>query len=111
MVFAADTLKKGFEDDTDNLNLAIHEFAHALCFETHNKNSWEALRFQWGFKKLNAIYEDPVEKEKIKESGYFRSYGSRNVFEFFSVVVEHYVETPELLQANAPILIFIYYAA
>lgn len=94
LVFAEDSLRSGFEDSTDNINLAVHEFAHALYFETTGKNTWEAMRFQWGFKKLEKIHSDSKEMNRVEESGYFRDYGETNVFEFFSVLSENYMETP-----------------
>ncbi|WP_420320165.1 zinc-dependent peptidase [Flagellimonas sp.] len=101
LVFAADTLEKGFADVTDNLNLAIHEFAHALYFETSGKNSWEALRFQWGFKKLKQFHSDALKMDALNELGYFREYGQANVYEFFSILCESYLETPGLFQEKS----------
>lgn len=95
LAFAADTLAFGFENNTDNINLVIHEFAHALYFETKGKNSWEALRFQWGFRKLKKLFVSTGELDSIMDSGYFRAYGKTNVLEFLSVLTENFVETPE----------------
>jgi len=102
LVFAADKLKLGFSDDKDNINLAIHEFAHALYFETSGRNSWEALRFQWGFRKLKRVYSNSSKMAVIKQSGYFRDYGETNAHEFFSVLSENYLETPLVFKSKFP---------
>lgn len=100
LAFAADTLTEGFEDASDNLNLAIHEFAHALYFETTGKSSWEALRFQWGFRKLKTIHSDEKLMSKLLKDDYFRTYASANSFEFLAVISEHFVETPRELKSR-----------
>lgn len=96
LVFASDHLKKGFEIEGDNLNLAIHEFGHALYFETSGRTSWEALRFQWGFRKLLQFQKEEI---VIK---YLRDYAATNPFEFFSVLLEHFFETPRELNRELP---------
>ncbi|MGW9687182.1 zinc-dependent peptidase [Flagellimonas sp. 2504JD1-5] len=101
LVFAADTLEDGFVDESDNLNLAVHEFAHALYFEKSGKNTWEALRFQWGFKKIRQIHSDTPKMERIVALDYFREYGQANVHEFFSILCETYMETPELFKEKS----------
>jgi len=102
LVFAADSIVSGFADDEDNINLAIHEFAHALYFETKGRNSWEALRFQWGFRKLARLSA----KQADEKAGarYFRAYSRTNIFEFFSVLAENYFETPKRLVDHKPTL-------
>lgn len=102
LVFAADSLKKGFEIDDDNLNLALHEFAHALYFETSGRSSWESLRFQWGFRKLTTLFEKLKEGGTMRGDGFFRSYATTNTFEFFSVVLEHFFESPLELKSRFP---------
>ena len=102
LVFAADSVKEGFEINTDNLNLALHEFAHALYFETSGRSSWEALRFQWGFRKLTKVFNESI-KDGIKvDDAFFRSYAATNVFEFFSVTIEHFFESPMELRSRFP---------
>lgn len=104
VALSEDTVHMGFADTTDNRNLAIHEFAHAVYFETKDKNSWEALRFQWGFRKLKRLFANEAELKRIMDSGYFRPYGKTNVFEFLSVLTENFVETPEEFMTQFPVL-------
>ncbi len=102
LAFAADTLVFGFEDDSDNINLAIHEFAHALYFETKGKNSWGALRFQWGFRKLERRFNNKEFVLTTLDSGYFRKYAKKNPYEFLAVITENFIETPDTFHANYP---------
>ncbi len=101
LVFAADSVVEGFKDDTDNLNLAIHEFAHALYFETSGRSNWQALRFQWGFRKLERFFEVHKQSLANAEVG-IRSYAFTNIFEFFAVLLEHFFESPEELAKEQP---------
>lgn len=101
-VFSADSVKFGFENSNDNVNLAIHEMAHALCFETRRKNTWEARRFQAGLRKVGELFQDSDFQIRIKKSDYFREYGYSNLFEFFAVVSENFLETPKEFKSNFP---------
>ena len=101
LVFAADSLREGFNDSDDNLNLAIHEFAHALFFETRGRRSWEALRFQWGFRKLKIMFDENNGTATINDD-YLRPYSMTNVFEYFAVLLEHMFENPQQLRMNKP---------
>jgi len=102
LALAENIVNDGFKKAKDNKNLAIHEFAHVLYFETKGKNSWEALRFQWGFRKLGDIFDDKQRLNNMMGSGYFRAYGTTNRYEFLSVLTENYVETPELFHSRYP---------
>ncbi|MBM1106149.1 zinc-dependent peptidase [Aurantibacter crassamenti] len=102
VIFSADTILKGFSIPDDNINLAMHEFAHALCFEMVKKNTWEARRFRVGLKKIKELFAQEDFQKKIAASEYFRAYGLTNLQEFFSVAVESYVETPKVFLNDFP---------
>ncbi|MET1260266.1 zinc-dependent peptidase [Flagellimonas sp. DF-77] len=102
IVFSADRLLAGFEDGSDNINLAIHEFAHALYFETKGRRNWEAKRFQWGFRKLERFHSG--RELPLAELDHLREYAKTNVFELFAVLAEHYFENPSAMQTKAPTL-------
>ena len=97
VVLSEQKLKDGFADASDGLHLGLHEFAHALFFETYGKNSWEALRFQWGFKKIKTLLDT-----KTLDSVEVRSYAQANVHEYFSALVELLFEKGEYLQNKHP---------
>ncbi|MCL6265000.1 zinc-dependent peptidase [Flagellimonas myxillae] len=95
LVFSAEALAKGFKIPNDNMNLGIHEVAHALMFETKKKSSWEARRFKVGLVKIKSLYDMPDFQDRLSESDYFREYSRTNFYEFFAVAAENFVETPE----------------
>lgn len=102
VIFSADTIWEGFDIPNDNINLAMHEFAHALSFEMVKKSSWEARRFRVGLKKIKQLFSEEDFVIKLAASQYFREYGMTNLQEFFSVAVENYVETPKLFLNEFP---------
>ncbi len=102
VIVSADTIWEGFRISDDNLNLALHEFAHALSFEMIRKSSWEARKFRVGLKKIKEIFLREGYAQKLADSNYFREYGMTNLQEFFSVAVENYAETPQKFLADFP---------
>jgi len=101
-IFSADKIWEGFQIADDNVNLAMHEFAHALSSEMTRKSSWEARRFRVGLKHIKALFLREGYAQKLADSNYFREYGLTNLQEFFSVAVENYAETPEIFLRDFP---------
>lgn len=102
VILSADKIWEGFKIPDDNVNLAIHEFAHALSFEMTKKGSWEARRFRVGLKKIKELFLREGYAQKLADSQYFREYGLTNLQEFFSVAVENYFETPSIFHDTFP---------
>ncbi|MBR9859565.1 zinc-dependent peptidase [bacterium] len=84
---------EGFEDAQDNLNLALHEFAHALHIGLTKDDAKDRM-----LAKSYADYSWQVKSEflQLQKEGteYLRDYGLHNKYEFFAVCVEHFFETP-----------------
>lgn len=102
LVFSEDTLKHGFAIPNDNKNLAVHEIAHALCFETKGERAWQAKKFQVGLRLLSSKLKVETFRNQLEKDNYLRGYGLRNVFEFFAILTENYLETPNELNARYP---------
>ena len=102
VIFSADNLWKGFENLTDNRNLAMHEFAHALSFELMKTNSWQGRKFRVGLRRIKKLFKEEDFLVKLAVSEYFREYGLTNLQEFFSVAVENYFETPAIFKNDFP---------
>lgn len=102
LVFSAEGLKEGYRIPNDNINLGIHEIAHALMFENKNKSTWEGMRFKVGLARLKVIFESPEFQQSLKNSEYFRAYAQTNFFEFFAILVESFFESPEQLELYFP---------
>ena len=102
LVFSAEQLIQGFIIPNDNINLAVHEFAHALSFNVKNKLYSRSYIFIIGMRKIKRLFSNPDFISKIDSTAYFRSYGKTNVHEFFAVSVENFVETPQEFKRQFP---------
>ena len=102
VIVSADRLWKGFEISDDNINLVVHEFAHALSFHLMKQPFGEGIRFRDGLKQIKKLLQRPEISLKLTNSSYFREYGMTNLQEFFSVAVENFIETPAVLKADFP---------
>lgn len=102
IVFSWDNFLSGVEVDDDNLNLGLHELTHALHFNFLMDGSFTAAVFLDKFKALLERMKDKKLQQKIVKSGYLRDYAYTNKFEFLSVLVEHFFETPYEFQEKLP---------
>jgi len=95
----------GYLVSNDNINLGLHEFTHALRFNSirgadqdyfieHYFNRWLAA--------ANEAYEDIRSDKKT----IFRKYGGTNINEFMSVCIEHFFESPQQIKDHYPYLYF-----
>lgn len=102
IILSADKLWEGFDDLTDNRNLAVHEFAHALSFEMNKNSSWQGRKFRVGLRRIKKLFAQEDFLVKLAASHYFREYGLTNLQEFFSVIMENYIETPQIFRNDFP---------
>lgn len=99
-----DTLK-GFQDEDDNLNLAIHEFSHALVLNYHkNRNDDWALANLHAEKDKEILRHFNIHRNSEHPSPYLREYALANKHEFLAVAIEHFFETPMEFQSRLPLL-------
>lgn len=91
---------EGVEDVSDNLNLALHEFAHALVLES--KIESHDVYFAYNFSKIDTIIKRPEVFSAISKNPYFRDYAQTNRLEFYSVAIECFFETPEEFKKQLP---------
>jgi Mlc titration factor MtfA (ptsG expression regulator) len=79
----------GYKNDSDKINLALHELAHALYIDRFHGN----YSYEWEVWKMRA--EGILEEEQNNtEKKFFRSYGKSNLNEFWAVTVEVFFEDP-----------------
>lgn len=104
VVFSRKALLQGFENDSDNLNLAIHEFAHVLTYSTMKARDVSASIFSDQYQKIIKNSKQFDTAEELRNSSYFRIYAFTNQYEFIAVILEHYFESPELFEKNFPVL-------
>ncbi len=92
----------GISKENDNFNLGLHEFAHALRFNSFKGGNENDYFFEGYFPKTIAAGQTEFHKLKTGRRSIFRKYGGANVNEFFSVVVEHWFESPEQFKKELP---------
>lgn len=100
IVFSMRAIHESLTDGDKQLNVMIHEFAHALWLEqllmykyyhVFNPEAFAALR-----NKLQYYYNNP----SLDETRMLRSYAFQNEAEFFAVSVENFFGQPEKMKAE-----------
>ncbi len=102
IVFSWDDFMDGVKIEDDNLNLGLHELAHALHFTCLKRKNFSSKYFINKFDELLFILRNKELQRRVVKSGYIRSYGFRNKYEFLSVLIEHFFETPEEFKEKLP---------
>jgi len=93
MCFSWDDFLAGNKNPADKINLGLHEFGHALRFNGIKGHETDYF-FENYFPKWVACASKEFVKLKNTNSSILRKYGSVNINEFFSVVVETFFENP-----------------
>ena len=103
LVLSWKDFRKGFENYHDNINLGIHEFAHAIHLNSMNERDVSSTIFADSFKELTDLLTNQKQLRKaLIESKYFRDYAYTNQFEFLAVVIETFIESPNELKSQFP---------
>ncbi len=95
IVLSWKNFKSGFSNPTDGRNLALHEMAHALRLENIVDNDEYDFIDRDTMQSFEALAAIEMQKIENGENNFFRSYGSANLQEFFSVAVECFFEMPK----------------
>lgn len=103
LVLSWEDFKRGHTIGDDNLNLGIHEFAHAIHLNSIKESDVSSTLFRDSFKELTQLLtsNEDLRKELIKAK-YFREYAYTNQFEFVAVLLEYFFETPSEFQNQFP---------
>ena len=92
----------GYSNTFDNINVAVHEMAHALLHNNflaqYNSDMHFRLNYEKFSSKTGRIFADVI----TKRQSYLRSYAFTNVHEFWAVSVEAFFENPVGLRDNMP---------
>lgn len=107
LVLSWSDFKKGYDIDDDNMNLGIHEFAHAIHLNSMKERDVSSTIFSDSFKELTDMLtrEDTLRKALI-ESRYFRDYAYTNQYEFVAVIIETFIESPTDFRSQFPEVYF-----
>ncbi|GAA4886537.1 zinc-dependent peptidase [Flaviramulus aquimarinus] len=94
---------EGYRIENDKLNLGIHEFAHAIHFNSIYQDDINSVIFIDTFTQLRNMFSSNKNfKEKLITSEYLRSYAFTNDFELLAVILETFIETPQEFKRQFP---------
>ncbi|RZJ63789.1 MAG: hypothetical protein EOO45_20175 [Flavobacterium sp.] len=104
IVFSWKHFLEGLQHDSDNLNLGLHEFAHALHFDSLRKQrrGSSAAIYKDGFNNILVYLGKPSNRQQLIDAGYLREYAYTNQHEFVAVVLEYFFETPDEFRQRLP---------
>ncbi len=102
VVFSWEDFLLGHQITNNNINLGLHEFTHVLHFHALKSNDPSASIFFDEFNEIAKYYQDETLNKTLTEKGYFREYAYENQFEFLSVILEHFFETPHVFKKEFP---------
>ncbi|OMP31809.1 hypothetical protein BKM32_01740 [Mangrovimonas sp. DI 80] len=103
LVLSWKDFEAGYEIENDNLNLGIHEFAHAIHLNSYKEGDVSSAIFSDSFKELiDLLSNDEGLRKSLVESEYFRNYAYTNQFEFIAVIIETFIETPQEFKSLFP---------
>lgn len=92
---------EGIENPSDNYNLGLHEWTHALRFNSINYEETDYF-FDGYINKWVAGAMPEFANLKNGKQSIFRRYGASNIHEFLSVCTEHFFESPDEFKLKAP---------
>lgn len=104
VVFSWSDFEQGNHIANDNLNLGIHEFGHVLHHHGKRSSDVSATIFACVYDRITQEVAFGPNRQKLLDSGYFRSYAYVNQFEFLAVILENYFETPAEFRQHFPVL-------
>lgn len=87
----------GYAIADDNLNLAVHEFTHAIHFyymQVRRSSTSAAIFLNSYVELINKLDADDALKTKLIRSKFLRDYAYTNQYEFLSVLIETFIESP-----------------
>jgi Mlc titration factor MtfA (ptsG expression regulator) len=102
LVFSWKDFEQGYRFDSDNRNLGLHEFAHALYFHGLKGRDQSSVVFSSTYVKIQEYLVQPNILDQLVASNYFRIYAYTNQVEFLAVILEHFFETPQVFKKEFP---------
>lgn len=102
IVFSWNDFVEGFRDESDNLNLGLHEFGHVLHYQGLRSSDTSATIFAVTYEEIMEQVKYPPNRMRLEKSDYFRIYAYTNEFEFIAVILEHFFETPDRFKMEFP---------
>lgn len=92
----------GYSYKNDNINVAVHEMAHALLYNNFFTQYGIDPHFRMNYEKFSTSTGPILADVIATRRSYLRSYAFSNMHEFWAVSVEAFFENPEGLRKNMP---------
>ena len=92
----------GYANKTDNINVAVHEMAHALLYNNFFAQYGIDTHFRLNYEKFSNSTGPILADVIANRRSYLRSYAFSNLHEFWAVSVEAFFENPAGLKGNMP---------
>ena len=92
----------GYSHKTDNINVAVHEMAHALLYNNFFAQYGIDSHFRLNYEKFSSSTGPILADAITNRRSYLRSYAFSNLHEFWAVSVEAFFENPKGLKENMP---------
>jgi len=93
---------QGYTDSTDNVNVAIHEMAHALEHENFINDTDVDSSFRAEFTKFSSVSGPLFASDVVNRRSYLRDYAFSSMQELWAVSVEAFFEDPSGLKRSLP---------
>lgn len=92
----------GYSHKTDNINVAVHEMAHALLYNNFFAQYGIDSHFRLNYEKFSNSTGPILADVITNRRSYLRSYAFSNLHEFWAVSAEAFFENPKGLKDNMP---------
>ena len=104
VVFSWKHFEEGLEFENDNVNLGLHEFAHALHFDSLGRRriGSSSVIYTDCYREVMEYFANPKRRQQIMEANYFREYAYTNQYEFIAVILEYLFESPKDFKIKLP---------
>ena len=94
--------EQGIRETDNGNNLGIHEITHAIHYNSIKSKDVSSEIFHDTFLELEKYLASEILRNKIVDAKILREYAYTNKFEFIAVLVEVFMETPEILKKQFP---------
>lgn len=98
IVLSWKSFQEGYNNDSDGINLGIHEMAHALKLENRIQNGDYNFLSPALMQRFAEEFRHYQSRNGQASTPVLRSYASTNIHEFFAVLCENFFERPALLK-------------
>ena len=90
----------GYSHKNDNINVAVHEMAHALLYNNFFAQYGIDSHFRMNYEKFTGSTGPILADAIANRRSYLRNYAFSNLHEFWAVSVEAFFENPKGLKEN-----------